>query len=231
MGRSIRAVAGSSRCRHGPIAGAPFLLQPGLRFSRKVAYWGPGARGWRGHDRPDGTRRRPGRRGHRPPAAHPALHHAGWLAVLLFAMASGHLKGMQATIGVVAALVQVSLAVGALTRPSRELFGARPPSTRRSPCSGWPSRAPHGFRGDGRHRGGALGDRRAGGCRAGDPARTGQQVALVGVGVRIAAPCRYRRLDHRGALRQRRCAEHAERRRAGRGPGRGCRQAGPLIDR
>ncbi len=48
----------------------------------------------------------------------------GGSAVLLFAMASGHLRGMQATIGVVAALVQVSLAVGALTRPSRALFGA-----------------------------------------------------------------------------------------------------------
>ena len=44
-------------------------------------------------------------------------------AVLLFAMASGHLKGTQATVGIVAALVEVALAVGALTRPSRGLFG------------------------------------------------------------------------------------------------------------
>ncbi|HEX4434498.1 MAG TPA: hypothetical protein VH012_06700 [Acidimicrobiales bacterium] len=47
----------------------------------------------------------------------------GGSAVLLFAMASGHLKGTQATIGVVAALVQVALAIGAFTRPSRVLFG------------------------------------------------------------------------------------------------------------
>ncbi len=45
-------------------------------------------------------------------------------AVLLFAMASGHLKGTQATVGILAALVEVALAVGALTRPSRGLFGA-----------------------------------------------------------------------------------------------------------
>jgi hypothetical protein len=47
----------------------------------------------------------------------------GGSAVLLFAMASAHLKGTQATLGIVAALVQVALAVGALTRPSRALFG------------------------------------------------------------------------------------------------------------
>ncbi len=47
----------------------------------------------------------------------------GASAVLLFAMASAHLKGTQATLGIVAALVQVALAVGALTRPSRALFG------------------------------------------------------------------------------------------------------------
>jgi hypothetical protein len=48
----------------------------------------------------------------------------GGSAVLLFAMASGHLKGTQATIGIVAALVQVVLAIGALGRASRALFGA-----------------------------------------------------------------------------------------------------------
>jgi hypothetical protein len=48
----------------------------------------------------------------------------GGSAVLLFAMASGHLKGSQATIGIVAALAQVVLAIGALSRPSRTLFGA-----------------------------------------------------------------------------------------------------------
>ncbi len=48
----------------------------------------------------------------------------GGSAVLLFAMASGHLKGAQATLGIVAAVAQVALAVGVLTRPSRALFGA-----------------------------------------------------------------------------------------------------------
>jgi hypothetical protein len=48
----------------------------------------------------------------------------GGSAVLLAAMSSGHLKGMQASIGIVAALVQVALAVCALTRPARALFGA-----------------------------------------------------------------------------------------------------------
>jgi hypothetical protein len=48
----------------------------------------------------------------------------GGSAVLLFAMSSGHLKGTQASIGIVAALAQVVLAVAALTRPSRGLFGA-----------------------------------------------------------------------------------------------------------
>ena len=43
-------------------------------------------------------------------------------AVLLFAMASGHLHGARAVAGVVAALVQVALAVGVLTRPSRALY-------------------------------------------------------------------------------------------------------------
>ena len=46
----------------------------------------------------------------------------GGSAVLLFAMASGHLHGVRATAGIVAALLQVGLAVGALTRPSRALF-------------------------------------------------------------------------------------------------------------
>src|SRR5580692_5631851 len=47
----------------------------------------------------------------------------GGSAVLLFAMASGHLKGTQATIGIVAALAQVALAIGAISRPSRLAFG------------------------------------------------------------------------------------------------------------
>jgi len=47
----------------------------------------------------------------------------GGSAVLLFSMGSEHLKGTQATVGIVAALVQVTLAVGALTRPSRALYG------------------------------------------------------------------------------------------------------------
>ena len=48
----------------------------------------------------------------------------GGSAVLLFAMASGHMKGTQAGIGMVAALVQVALTVGVLSRPYRGLFGA-----------------------------------------------------------------------------------------------------------
>jgi hypothetical protein len=46
----------------------------------------------------------------------------GGSAVLLFAMASGHLHGARAAAGVVAALAQVALAVGVLTRPSRALY-------------------------------------------------------------------------------------------------------------
>lgn len=46
----------------------------------------------------------------------------GGSAVLLFAMASGHLHGARATAAVVAALAQVALAVGVLVRPSRTLF-------------------------------------------------------------------------------------------------------------
>ena len=66
----------------------------------------------------------------------------GGSAVLLFAMASGHLRGMQATIGVVAALAQVALAVGALTQTVRGRCSAPPrPSTRRSPSTGWRSKA------------------------------------------------------------------------------------------
>ena len=48
----------------------------------------------------------------------------GGSAVLLFAMASGHLHGTQATIGIVAALAQVALAIGVLSRPARALCGA-----------------------------------------------------------------------------------------------------------
>lgn len=47
---------------------------------------------------------------------------AGGSAVLLFAMSSGHLHGVRATIGVIAALAQVVVAVGAFSRPSRGLF-------------------------------------------------------------------------------------------------------------
>jgi hypothetical protein len=47
----------------------------------------------------------------------------GGSAVLLFAMSSGHLKGTQATIGIVAALAQAALAIGAISRPSRLVFG------------------------------------------------------------------------------------------------------------
>ncbi len=46
----------------------------------------------------------------------------GGSALLLFAMSSGHLHGARATVGVVAALAQVALAVGVLSRPSRALF-------------------------------------------------------------------------------------------------------------
>ncbi len=46
----------------------------------------------------------------------------GGSAVLLFAMASGHLHGTRATVGVIAALAEVALTVCVLTRPSRALF-------------------------------------------------------------------------------------------------------------
>jgi hypothetical protein len=47
---------------------------------------------------------------------------AGGSAVLLFAMASGHWHGARATLGIIAALAQVVVAVGAFSRPSRALF-------------------------------------------------------------------------------------------------------------
>jgi hypothetical protein len=47
---------------------------------------------------------------------------AGGSAVLLFAMASGHWHGARATLGVIAALAQVAVAIGAFSRPSRGLF-------------------------------------------------------------------------------------------------------------
>lgn len=47
---------------------------------------------------------------------------AGGSAVLLFAMASGHWHGARATIGIIAALAQVVVAIGAFARPSRGLF-------------------------------------------------------------------------------------------------------------
>jgi hypothetical protein len=47
---------------------------------------------------------------------------SGASAVLLFAMASGHLHGARATVGVVAALAEVVLTVCVLTRPSRPVF-------------------------------------------------------------------------------------------------------------
>ena len=49
---------------------------------------------------------------------------AGGSAMLLFAMASGHLHGLRATVAIVAALAEVVLAVGAFARPSRPLFEA-----------------------------------------------------------------------------------------------------------
>lgn len=45
-------------------------------------------------------------------------------AVLLFSMASAHLHGGWATMGVVAALVQVAIALGVMSRPTRALFVA-----------------------------------------------------------------------------------------------------------
>jgi hypothetical protein len=47
---------------------------------------------------------------------------AGSSAVLWFAMASGHLHGARATVGILAALAEVAFALGVLARPSRALF-------------------------------------------------------------------------------------------------------------
>jgi hypothetical protein len=49
---------------------------------------------------------------------------AGGSAVLLFAIASAYLHGARATLGVVAALAQVVVAIGVFTRPSRALLWA-----------------------------------------------------------------------------------------------------------
>ncbi len=48
----------------------------------------------------------------------------GGSAVLLFALASGHLHGAAAVVGIVAALAQVACAVAAFGRPARALFWA-----------------------------------------------------------------------------------------------------------
>lgn len=61
--------------------------------------------------------------------AHRPLHvlfavAAGGSGVLLFAMSSGHLHGVRATLGVIAALAQVALAIAAFSRPSRGAFAS-----------------------------------------------------------------------------------------------------------
>jgi len=48
---------------------------------------------------------------------------AGCSAVLLFSMASGHLTGAKATVGIIAAIAEVVWAITAVTKPSRLLFG------------------------------------------------------------------------------------------------------------
>jgi hypothetical protein len=65
-----------------------------------------------------------GARGHNRPVHVLFAVAAGGSAVLLFAMASGHWHGARATIGVIAALVQVVVAIGAFSRPSRAVFGS-----------------------------------------------------------------------------------------------------------
>ena len=81
-------------------------------------------------ERPENQAQTPGLResGHRSGASRP-LHvllavTLGGSAILLFAMVSGHMHGVRATIGVVAALAEVALATWALSRPSRTAFAA-----------------------------------------------------------------------------------------------------------
>ena len=73
----------------------------------------------------------------------------GGSAILLFAMASGHLHGARATVGVIAALAEVALTVCVLARPSRRssseplgnlavaAFWLSSPARTRCPRDGW----------------------------------------------------------------------------------------------
>ena len=134
-------------------------LQPGLRLLDTAARRGRGVGGWRGYDRPDRARRCGFTADDEAAGAAPAPQRGdggtnrplpillavtlGGSAVLLFAMASGHLKGTQATLGIVAALVQVALAIGVISRPSRPSSAPPWPPTSPSRSSGSPSKGPH----------------------------------------------------------------------------------------
>ncbi len=126
----------------------------------------------------------------------------GGSAVLLFAMASGHLKGTQATVGIVAALVQVALAIGVLSRPSRGLYAAAAVADAAVAVFWLAVEGPHAVSMVTAGIGVALsGLAVALGAALGHPARAGERVVVGDVGVRLPAPARRRGHDHRRALR------------------------------
>ena len=167
---------------------------------------------------PDERRPARGHQGGRPPLPILLSVTLGGSAVLLFAMASGHLKGTQATIGIVAALVQVALAIGVTDPPVAGRCSAPPrSSTRRSPCSGSAVEGPHTVSArHRRHRRGAVAAIAVlvGAALAIRP-DTGQHVVVGDVGLRFGPAGRHRRHDHRWALRhrRRRWTHRAQRRR------------------
>ena len=106
-----------------------------------------------------------------------------------FAMSSGHLHGARATVGMVAALAQVALAVGAadaafpraLRRRGRRQRGDRRLLAGRGGPAG-------GVRRDRRHRRGVVRGRRARGRRARPAAGAGQRVVVGDLGHRLGRP-------------------------------------------
>ena len=153
----------------------------------------------------------------------------GGSAVLLFAMSSGHLHGARATAGIVAALAQVALAVGALTRPSRGALRRRGRRQRRDRRLLAGRRRPaDGVRRDRRHRRGAVRRRRARGRGAGPAADARQRVVVGDLGHRLGRPRRRRRPGDRRPLHHDDRRGHPDGVEAVRHPGRLGRRAGAL---
>ena len=155
----------------------------------------------------------------------------GGSAVLLFAMASGHLKGTEATLGVLAALVQAVLAVGALMRPSRDLFAAAAIVNVAVAVFWLAVEGPHTVSALTAGIGVALSALAVLVGTALTVRPDSEQLVVSDIGVRFTRSRRRGRDDNRRAVRHVRRAGRRERGRPGTGPRRGRGQAGSLVDR